>query len=155
MRLRVAKKLLRWSKHRRGRDARWRLAGRRLAHAAGRRTRLLSPGIQGPLRPRSAYLVDYGSGPQRARTLGEWAMWFECWPLRRVAYTVTAAKTVSTVLLGMGTVGPPRAAMYESAWWDTEKRSAGDIEILAQYQTRAEAIAGHARLVKQARKEVQ
>lgn len=84
-------------------------------------------------------------------------MWFECFPLRRVAYTVTGAKTVSTVLIGLVATSPTDAEMYESAWWDTGEGGArrGDIEIQARYQTRAEAIAGHARLVKQARKEVQ
>ncbi len=157
MKLRVAKKIMDGRRARRRRRASFLLAGRRLARAAGRGTRLLPPGLR---RPGWGYLVDYGSGLQPARNLGEWAIWVECFPLRQVALTKTAKKTVSTVLLADCTVdlgGPRDVDLYESAWWDTgeDGERGGEIEPLRRYATKREALEGHARLVKLVRKEIQ
>ena len=152
MNLRIAKKLCRagltaeggaWI-HRRA-IQRWARASRIAAQAIGRGC----PRFPQVLRERTAgdYFVDYGAGPQRARNLGEWAYWFECFPLRQVAVTRTHGHEVSTVCLGLGLL--LTGDVYESARWPVgpDGERLGPIKIMARYADRAAALRGHRELV--------
>lgn len=150
MNLRIAKKVCRaglrdgnWV-HRRA-IQRWALASRIVAQAIGRG----SPRFPRSLRERTSsdYLVDYGAGAQRARNLGEWAYWCECFPLRRIAMTRTHGHEVSTICLGLGSL--LTNDVYESARWPVgpDGERLGPIKILARYSDRAAALRGHRELV--------
>lgn len=99
---------------------------------------------------RDCYWVDYGDGACRAANLLEWALWFECSPLRLVARTTVGETGVVTAALGIPFPGDDDTLLYGSA----RKLRPGPYEECARYRTRREALAGHARLVAELRRTV-
>jgi hypothetical protein len=153
MNLRVAKKIHGARRGARERFGRWVRATVTLCRGARRGSRLL-PHRKGLMDIRPGYSVDFGDGARPAANLLEWALWFECGPLRRVAYTTVGTTSVSTVALGIPH-GMGSDELYESAWIFDEPRAderGGKIEPCARYGTRREATAGHARLVEELRR---
>lgn len=127
MRLRLAKKVVKL-----GGDTRQRRRGlRRLYRHAGRR---------GP--PDEHHAVDWGHGLQPANVY-QWAYWFEDIHSRRVAHTQRGRRGVSTICLGLY----HHPGWYESARFTVDDRGKTTYKPCARYDTRAEAQAGHARLV--------
>lgn len=155
MKLRVAKKIHR---SRRGRDERinrWVRATVVLCRAARRSSRVFSRADAQVQERRPGYSVDFGDGARPAANLLEWALWFECGPLRRVAHTMVGTTSVSTVALGIPH-GMASDELYESAWIYNsradQQRNGDRIKPCARYGTRREAVAGHAQLVEELRR---
>ena len=88
----------------------------------------------------------------------EWCVWFESNPGRRVVKRTEAMGTqVSTVFLGINHGwGERKDLWYETCVFYNQKtgiklssgRELSESEVVARYETRAEAIAGHEKWVK-------
>lgn len=128
MRLRVAKKVA--MARSRARIPSRRLALRRLYHYARH---------WGP--PDSYHAVDWGDGLRLANCY-QWAYWFEDVRNRQVARTQRGRRGVSTICLGLHHC----PGWYESAVFTVDDDGWAHYDPCARYDTRAEAIAGHAAL---------
>jgi hypothetical protein len=84
---------------------------------------------------------------RQGRPIGflKWTVLFEQKKYRRVAMTTVGDWTVSTAWLGTP-LSPSLIGNFESAVW----RNGGDVDPVQRYATEAEAVAGHAELVKHA-----